>query len=297
MSNPFSKQIADYAEKALFYEVFLTPKPGLVDRQTNGAHQDMDYQTFIASIQGLSPFFVEYFEAGYTHQGDLETLFDKLRQLGIFAEKAMLTATNGVNTHKGANFSLAVLLGATGFYLQSRQQLPFSEKDTAEVLKISASMTQNLIQKDFSDLHLKTTLSYGERLYLEKGITGIRGEAAKGYPALADFVLPFLRTAQPEDPQVILLRVLVLLMSEIEDNNLLHRGGFSAWQLVKDEMKKIHQANLPSEKLVDELIKYDAVLIQRNLSPGGAADLLSLSIYFALLEGILPDPAIPLPSV
>ncbi|MGX7163472.1 triphosphoribosyl-dephospho-CoA synthase CitG [Enterococcus massiliensis] len=282
MSNP-SQQIAAFAEKALLYEVALSPKPGLVDRQTNGAHQDMDFYTFIDSITSLAPFFFHYAEAGYTHQGTFPELFEKVRRLGIEAEKKMLQATKGVNTHKGANFSFAVLLAATGFYLQ-KERLPFSEKDTANILQLSAKMTQHVIKQDFEALHLKEKLTYGEKLYLEQGITGIRGEAAQGYPALSQLLLPFLRENRTEKKENVLLRAMVLLMSEIEDSNLLHRGGFSAWQTVKEETKKIHQANLSAEKLVDELAAYDSLLITRNLSPGGTADLLALGIYFAFLE-------------
>ncbi|MEO1770074.1 triphosphoribosyl-dephospho-CoA synthase CitG [Candidatus Enterococcus ferrettii] len=284
--------IVSCAEKALWLEVALTPKPGLVDRRTNGAHNDMDFTTFIHSIVSLRPFLQEYFELGYHHRGTLPDLFNQLRQTGSLAEKAMLTATNGINTHKGANFSFAVLLGAAGMYLQEKPDmtLPFSPVDTQAILKLASELTKPLLVQDFQHLNRKKHLSYGERLYLEKGSTGIRGEAAAGYPALANYLLPYLRANQKEKTDLLLLRSLIYLMSDVEDSNLLHRGGTTALDTVRKESKKIHQAALSEKELLNELINYDTLLTKRYLSPGGSADLLSLGIYFAQLEGLFYSP-------
>ena len=92
--------ISSYAETALYEEVALSPKPGLVDRFSNGAHRDMDFQTFLASIQSLRPFFKEYLYLGLTHRGQPSLLFNSLRETGKMAETAMLKATKGINTHR-----------------------------------------------------------------------------------------------------------------------------------------------------------------------------------------------------
>lgn len=286
MTNDVLQTIAAYAEKALFYEVSLSPKPGLVDRLTNGAHQDMDFYTFIDSIISLRPFFLRYLQKGFTHQGTLPQLFEQLRQIGIEAEAAMLKGTAGINTHKGANFSFAVLLGATGYYFQRQPILPLCPADIQVILQLAGEMTTDLIRKDFQQLASKKELTYGEKLYSDYGLTGIRGEAAAGYPTLDKLALPFLREKSSESTELRLLRTLIYLMSEVEDGNLLHRGGYQMWQKVQTECKKIHQKNLPRKKFLDELRYYDQLLIQRNLSPGGSADLLSLSIYFGFLEDL-----------
>lgn len=184
MIEPTLQTIAAYAEKALLYEVSLSPKPGLVDRLTNGAHQDMDYDTFIDSITGLRPFFMRYLQAGFKHHGTMAQLFTQLRQIGIEAEAAMLKATAGINTHKGANFSFAILLGATGYYLQQSSAIIFSPEDSQTIVQLASEMTTALVEKDFQQLPAKKNLSYGEKLYLEYGLTGIRGEAVAGYPSL-----------------------------------------------------------------------------------------------------------------
>ncbi len=287
MNNPQLSYISQVASKALYYEVALSPKPGLVDRFDNGAHTDMDFFTFIDSIASLSPFFYRYAEIGFFHQTDLNHLFEKLRVIGQAAEKAMWTATKGINTHKGANFSFAVILGATGFYLKDHE-LPLSAKDSQMILQIVAEMTQRSMAIDFSQLNKKETLSHGEKLFFESGLTGVRGEAAHGYPALARHLLPFLRSYPTQDSpvEIFLLRALVLLMSEIEDSNIIHRGGLSSWQELKEKSRILHQENLVDTAFKQQLVHYNQELIQKNCSPGGAADLLSLGIYFAFLETI-----------
>ena len=102
----------------------------------------------------------------------------------------MLRATHAINTHKGANFSFAVILGATGWYLQEKA-LPLIKEDSERILTYTQQMTNHLLAEDFKDLEIKTQLTYGEKLYLEYGITGIRGEAAAGYPSLSHKLLPF----------------------------------------------------------------------------------------------------------
>lgn len=284
--------IAQAAQHALFYEVALSPKPGLVDPISNGAHTDMDFQTFQISIQTLTPFFQKYIALGLTHKGNTKSLFEQLRQTGYQAEQAMLDATNDINTHKGANFSFAVILGAIGWHMQQCfiQRLPLNAKQTEQILKLTGELTHDLIKEDFHDLARKTQRTHGEELFLVHGISGIRGEAAQCYPSLASILLPYLRSANYHAPDEVFLRALVLLMSEIEDGNILHRGGIQEWQKVQQETKKIHQAKLPRKQLLDELTIYDQRLTKRNLSPGGAADLLSLGIFFAQLEGLLSLP-------
>lgn len=287
MANSLST-IAGFAQRALLYEVALTPKPGLVDRQNSGAHQDMDYWTFLASSAALGLYFPAYLEAGYTHQGTPAALFKKLRDIGQQAETAMFAATKGINTHKGANFSFALLLGALGIYWQQKPQLPLTPDDTKHIMTLVQSLTKDVLQADFQNLDQKKNLSYGERLYLEHGITGIRGEAMAGYPALQDLLAYFrtLSSTQQDTQETMLLRGLVYLMATVEDGNLLHRGGLAAWQTVQQTAQELQAKNLPETQLRQALAAYDLKLIQANLSPGGAADVLALGIFMGFLEGL-----------
>ena len=268
MINP--EFLAKVATDALLQEVNLAPKPGLVDPISTGAHQDMTKDTFYKSIDALRPYLLAYAKAGENHNGNPLDLFNELRALGKQAEDAMMAATNHINTHKGANFSFALILGATA---HAKGNIP-------EALHYCYLMTRHLIEVDFSDLDQKEHLSYGEKLYVEHGITGIRGEAASGYPSLSK-ALDYYNTLDAHTPRHRDLLLLLYLMTFVEDGNLIHRGGIDAYKKVQQEAKLLFDEaqTLSEEELVSKLEDYDNVLIERNLSPGGSADLLSLTFF------------------
>lgn len=268
MINP--EFLAQAAADALLQEVNLAPKPGLVDPISTGAHKDMTKDTFYQSIEALRPFLLTYAKAGENHNGTPLDLFNELRALGKQAEDAMMAATNHINTHKGANFSFALILGATA---HTKGNIP-------EALHYCHLMTRHLIEVDFANLDQKEHLSYGEKLYVEHGITGIRGEAATGYPSLTK-ALDYYNTLDTHTPRHRDLLLLLYLMTFVEDGNLIHRGGIDAYKKVQQEAKLLFDEaqTLSEEELASRLEDYDNVLIERNLSPGGSADLLSLTFF------------------
>ena len=133
---------------------------------------------------------------------------------------------------------------------------------------------------DFANLDQKEHLSYGEKLYVEHGITGIRGEAATGYPSLAK-ALDYYNTLHTHTPRHRDLLLLLYLMTFVEDGNLIHRGGIDAYKQVQQEAQQLFEEAQPltETELANRLEDYDNVLIERNLSPGGSADLLSLTFF------------------
>ena len=268
MINP--EFLAQAATDALLQEVNLAPKPGLVDPISTGAHKDMTKDTFYQSIEALRPYLLAYAEAGSRHNGTPLDLFNELRALGKQAEAAMMAATNNINTHKGANFSFALVLGATA---HTKGNIP-------EALHYCHLMTRHLIEVDFANLDQKEHLSYGEKLYVEHGITGIRGEAATGYPSLVK-ALDYYNTLDKYTPRHRDLLLLLYLMTFVEDGNLIHRGGIDAYKQVQQEAQQLFEEaqTLPEAELANRLEDYDNVLIERNLSPGGSADLLSLTFF------------------
>ena len=268
MINP--EFLAKVATDALLQEVNLAPKPGLVDPISTGAHQDMTKDTFYKSIDALRSYLLDYAKAGENHNGTPLDLFNELRALGKQAEDAMMAATNHINTHKGANFSFALVLGATA---HTKGNIP-------EALHYCHLMTRHLIEVDFADLDQKEHLSYGEKLYVEHGITGIRGEAASGYPSLSK-ALDYYNTLNTHTPRHRDLLLLLYLMTFVEDGNLIHRGGIDAYKKIQQEAKLLFDEaqTLSEEELASRLEDYDNVLIERNLSPGGSADLLSLTFF------------------
>ena len=278
MSN-ICEWITSNAEKALLVEVMLTPKPGLVDCMNSGAHSDMNYFTFVESTKALTPFFKQYLQLGMEHQGNLQQLFMNARQMGVKAEQAMLKATKGVNTHKGANYSYATILTALGYYLtQHPEKTTFSAQDTEAILSLSEPMTYDFWQSELAQLKNKTeSITNGERIYLDYGLTGIKGESMNGYPLLREMVLPFTRELlnYTDNLQYVLSKALLLLISQAEDTNIIHRGNYEIWQNVKAKagsiLKELNEDNF--QYLISQ---WDQELIEQNLSPGGAADLLSI---------------------
>lgn len=289
MNKKQELKITQYAHKALLYEVALAPKPGLVDRLDNGSHYDMDMFTFINAINALAPFLYKYSMIGYEHTGSPRELFQKARKTGYQAELAMMKATQNINTHKGANFSFALILPATSYIIKEKNiTLPFMEEDTEDMFRYIANICRGLVDQDFHDLEIKKELSYGEVLFKEHGITGIRGVAEEGYPILTDIVMPYLRKnlkKESKNIEGIFLHLLSLIMSEAQDTNLIHRGGLSSYYRVQAQAKEIYLKSDP-QSIHEHLKTFNQELIKQHLSPGGAADLLSLSIYLAQLEGL-----------
>ncbi|XJS10542.1 triphosphoribosyl-dephospho-CoA synthase CitG [Aerococcaceae bacterium WGS1372] len=285
-SSSLDNHIPQLALKSLFYELSLSPKPGLVDRFNNGSHNDMNFYTFVDSALSFESFFYQYYFAGkeLSTTTDFRNLFLRSRQIGIDAEEAMFNATGGINTHKGANFSLALILIATG-YLVQRDNLPvWSKSNTDEMFNIIRYMTKDDLLKDFNNLDKKKKLTHGERLFVEHGITGIRGEAVSGYPILKDILMPYLRSQKDGLTEYTLLKALLLVMGNIEDGNIIHRGGFESWEYVKQQALNLYNESLDQDDFLNAMHKFDQDLIERHLSPGGAADAMSLGIFLYLLE-------------
>ena len=68
--HALAKRFSSLGLKALLYEISLTPKPGLVDKFSNGSHADMNYQTFIDSSVAISQWFNELVYAGFAFRGN-----------------------------------------------------------------------------------------------------------------------------------------------------------------------------------------------------------------------------------
>lgn len=246
-----AETLGEMVENALLAEVHFTPKPGLVDEANNGAHRDMDVPLFERSAHALRPCFEEFVRLGL--QGASPAA---LQQAGVRAEQAMFAATGGVNTHKGAIYSGALLLHAAGRLLSGEE-----EGDLCEL----AAQTAAAIPAP--------TGTHGAAVRAQCG--GIRTEAVSGYPT-AQAVLRQLRQSGPLD-------ALLLSMSRLDDSTLWHRGGAEGAQLVRSRAADILAA--PASEREARTRRLDAELIERNLSPGGSADLLAMAFF---LEKALP---------
>ena len=267
-----STQLANAALKALLYEVDVQPKPGLVDPVDHSTHLDMDVFTFIDSAVSLQPYFEEFAQMGIDFKGeDLTELFKSIRPIGIEAEKTMFAATGGVNTHKGAIFSLGILLAASGY-------------DRNNIRLTVEKMLRGLTENDFKDLDKKTHLTNGERMYLQYGITGIRGEAQKGYPTVFEKALPFLKAHFGNDFGTVLLDTLMVIVSESYDSNVVKRGNLESLENIQKYAENILEeggcSHPEGKEILDDMNSY---CNENNLSLGGSADLLIITIYLFLI--------------
>ena len=170
---------AQQAVRALLYEVTTTPKPGLVDRRNSGSHTDMDSFTFMSSAAALYPYFEACAKVGReTMDRPAPETFAALRPLGCEAEGEMLDATNGVNTHKGAVFSIGITCAALGRLDRALWA------DPARVLAEVSAMTKGLAAQDFMGVTAENAATVGQKLYVQYGITGVRGQVEAGLPVV-----------------------------------------------------------------------------------------------------------------
>ena len=251
--------IGVFAAQALQEELDLTPKPGLIDHQDNGAHGDMNYAVMLRSIRALEPYFIQLAAMGSTLA--LPTA-QNIIQCGLAAEKAMLSATNGVNTHKGAVFALGLfcIAAANSFYHLQRVSSDL-------VCKAIKAMVQEIPSAHNT---------HGAAVREQYSVKGARDLAAEGYRSLFEQWLPYYREHIADEH--VQQRLLLYIITTLDDNNLYHRGGE---QLAHEAQQRCAQVleNFDMENLqaLNDWMK------TRNLSPGGSADMLALTLFAAHL--------------
>ncbi len=275
--------IAKQATRALLYEVTTTPKPGLVDRRNTGSHKDMDSFTFMSSAASLFPYFEACASQGIkdAQKGRApKESFSAIRPLGKQAENHMLSATKGVNTHKGAIFSVGLACTALG-RLDDEER-----KNPARVLEECAKMTEGLTKSDYSKI--KEPLTAGQRFYRDYGVLGVRGQAEAGFPAVLNAGLPTLEKGLElglDNDRIGAAALLAMLCAD-DDTNMIARGGREEQIRTSKQVEELLNGNPFPDK--ETLINLDDEFIEKNLSPGGSADLLALSwlLHFFKREDI-----------
>lgn len=293
MENFFISRLSNHIgllmQKALFYEVNTSLKPGLVDRLHNGSHKDMGLSTFINSAYSLSDYFCQCVKEGLScdcSKKDLPLLFQKLRSIGKQAEKTMLFATQGINTHKGIIFSGGILCGAIGYYISTNSRDISSENFLSSLSEICRYMLPALLN-DYLTLTQNTAKTNGEKLYLEYKITGIRGEVKEGFPHLFNTGFPLFQAVLKEDFTLWQAGLITLLhyIAYTEDTNLIIRSDYQlACKIQKDLQKFLNHATY--EEQLSILPKLDDFFVSQNISPGGSADMLALTYFLYFIQNI-----------
>jgi triphosphoribosyl-dephospho-CoA synthase len=259
--------IGDSAAQCLLVELETWPKPGLVSHIDRGSHDDMDVGTFRRSVAAIRPYLQRLAEAAAGGCG-----MGRLRVIGIEAEAAMLGATSGINTHRGAIFGLGLLCAAAGARAGGlvHPELPLGE--------IVASRWGASILEGPTLLH-----SHGSEARRRFRAGGARLEAARGFPSVYRIGLPALRRgarAVPGDAEAARVEACFALIATVEDTNLLHRGGIEGLSFAHRATRSFLDMGgvctpdwRPRAKSIHESF------VARRLSPGGSADLLAMTLF------------------
>jgi len=278
------KKISSLATKSILYEISLTPKPGLVDFENSGAHSDMNFLTFLDSTAVLAVHFENFAKSGYEFTKTLNQALPEIRRIGLALEKEMFRETDGVNTQKGAIFLMGLSVFAMS-YAFSRNENPTLEEFRQTVREICKNLVSDELQTNQSE-----TKTHGELCFEKYGNAGAgaRFEAENAFPSVFDHALPVFRLYFPftdkfnrEKINFALRKVLLTLISVNNDSNILYRKGRETAEMLKEKARICLETE--SGEKYKELCEF---CIRENISPGGSADLLAITIFPGNIEKI-----------
>jgi triphosphoribosyl-dephospho-CoA synthase len=261
------RAIGRLATLALYHELALAPKPGLVSFEDNGSHEDMDATTFLRSLFALRSYFPAIAFAGA--QG---ASFAALERLGLQAEQRMLDATRGINTHRGAIFALGLLCAAAG-------------RLAAEGAPLEAAALRATLEEHWGDALRERAAraaavparSKGQRAARAHGLRGAGQEAADGFPVLFDVALPAMRSAREAgaSSNAAMVQGLMATMAALDDTNLVHRGGIEGLRFARSQAREfLADGGVQQPGWRQAAQAMHARFVARRLSPGGSADVL-----------------------
>lgn len=283
MEKKYYEHVAAYAIRAVLYEVTTSPKPGLVDRYTNGAHSDMDIFTFMSSSSAISKGFLDIGEFTENYSGEVEGLLQGLRPIGMEIEAAMFEATQGVNTHKGIVFSLGLFIAAA--VQVNKLKKPTAENISDYIKKMTVGLSRELINNGGA-----VGITHGKEIFNSYGFKGIRGEAEDGFPTVLKYGLDALKKSYYTLPSKndLFVQTLFSIMTVCEDSNIVSRHKPETLYEVQAIAKKFLESGGMKQENAKKIVEtMDEDFTKRNISPGGAADLLAVTIFLALIENII----------
>jgi triphosphoribosyl-dephospho-CoA synthase len=266
--------LAQMAVMALIDEATLTPKPGLVDLRGRGAHRDLDWLLMCHSAWALHPAFCAMAEAG-ARTGHTLRLREQIGRIGRGAEAAMMHATGGINTHRGAIWALGLLLTAA------------AESTAATVAGVASRAAE--IARHEDRFAPAWTGNKGEAACHQFGVGGARGQATAGFPHVIDIALPCLRASRRrgDSENSARLNALLSVIAELDDTCVLSRGGSAALAAVQSGAAGVLAAGGAATALGRRALRHlEGDMLARNVSPGGAADLLAATLF---LDRLMPD--------
>lgn len=263
--------VAHMATRALKAELNTTPKPGLVDTHDSGAHRDMDHALMMRSIRAMHPYFVRLATLGY--DSTQLPAHDEIVHIGLEAEKAMFKSTGGVNTYKGALFSMGLALTAAT-YIIGRGKVATTTHGKEYVPGDLLSTTIIQLANGFPD----TSGTHGSRAkqlaQAGRKLKSALDNAREGYSQLFDEWLPFYETRIKGDDSYVKHKTLLRIMCDLDDTNIVYRTDYDTMLQVKTEAR--HLLEDFSEAGIEDM---NRDFVSRNISPGGSADMLALVVF------------------
>lgn len=267
------KKIGDLALNSMIYEVATTPAFGLVSPLTQGSHKDMDFFTFLKSSFAIKTGFEKMAEISYSYLS-LNNIFHLSRKIGIEMEKNMFKATKNVNTHKGMIFLLGIVVVVSS-------KLLYEKRNFSDIQLLIKEMCKDIL-KDFENIQQKKELTHGEKLYVKYRFTGIRGEVKNGLDVIFNGSLDILEDSLNKNPDFNLafVQTLIFLMGKVMDSTIVHRHDIDTLNKVKQESKEFFKNGGIYGKNGLKIAKdIENSYIKKNISPGGSADLLAVTIF------------------
>lgn len=263
--------VAHMATRALKAELNTTPKPGLVDSHDSGAHRDMDHALMMRSIRAMHPYFVRLATLGY--DSNQLPAHDDIVRIGIEAEKAMFNSTGGVNTYKGALFSMGLAVTAAT-YIIGRGEVATTTHGKEYVPNSLLSTTIIQLANGFPD----TCGTHGSRAkqLAQAGckLKSALDNAREGYSQLFGEWLPFYETRIKGDDSYVKHKTLLRIMCDLDDTNIVYRTDYDTMLQVKTEARRLLEDF--SEAGIEDM---NRDFVSRNISPGGSADMLALVVF------------------
>lgn len=263
--------VAHMATRALKAELNTTPKPGLVDSHDSGAHRDMDHALMMRSIRAMHPYFVRLATLGY--DSNQLPAHDDIVRIGIEAEKAMFNSTGGVNTYKGALFSMGLAVTAAT-YIIGRGEVATTTHGKEYVPNSLLSTTIIQLANGFPD----TSGTHGSRAkqLAQAGckLKSALDNAREGYSQLFGEWLPFYETRIKGDDSYVKHKTLLRIMCDLDDTNIVYRTDYDTMLNVKTQARRLLEDF--SEAGIEDM---NRDFVSRNISPGGSADMLALVVF------------------
>lgn len=263
--------VAHLATRALKAELNTTPKPGLVDTHDSGAHRDMDHALMMRSIRALHPYFVRLATLGY--DSTQLPAHNDIVSIGLEAEKAMFKSTGGVNTYKGALFSMGLALTAATYIIgRGKVATTTHGKEYVPGDLLSAIIIQ--LANGFPDT--RGTHGSQAKQLAQSGcsLKSALDNAREGYTQLFEEWLPFYETRIKGDDSYVKHKTLLRIMCDLDDTNIVYRTDYATMLNVKTLAR--HLLEDFSEAGIDDL---NRDFVSRNISPGGSADMLALVVF------------------